>query len=150
MDGSEERQECGTRRGSCKRSLPPFELLEISTFGIAFVAYKRSPWAPSGPRGRLYATKAIPNVDIIFILKDFRVTISYSCNVSCRILGVLLSHPCIVEVGLKRPHFCTYKPPSGLLSSKCELGQYHHPKRGLLYATRTIPNGIHKGRKLYE
>ena len=30
---------------------PPFELLEISTFGIAFVAYKRSPWAPKGPKG---------------------------------------------------------------------------------------------------
>ena len=49
------------------------------------------------------------------------VKIVYSCHVSCRILGVLLSHPCIVEVGPKRPHFCTYKPPSersGLLSSK--------------------------------
>ena len=67
---------------------------------------------PFGAHGdRLYATRATPNVEIMNLLKDFGVTIPYSCHVSCRILGVLLSHPCIVEVGPKRPHFCTYKPP---------------------------------------
>ena len=27
------------------------KFLMISTFGITFVAYKRSPWAPKGPKG---------------------------------------------------------------------------------------------------
>ena len=58
---------------------------------------------PFGAQGdRLYATKAIPNVEVTSILKDFGVTISYSCHVSCRILGVLLSHTCSIEVGPKK------------------------------------------------
>ena len=63
----------------------------------------RGPSGPLGPFGaqgdRLYATKAIPNVEVTSILKDFGVTISYSCHVSC---GVGLSHLSIVEVGPKR------------------------------------------------
>ena len=47
------------------------------------------------------------------------MTINYSCRVSCRILGVLLSQPCIVEVGPKRPH---WKSASKHPTSLCLLG----------------------------
>ena len=100
---------------------------------------------PSGPRGTAYTQSKFFRMlkSLKFeILRNFGVTINYSCRVSCRILGVLLSQPCIVEAGPKRPHFCTYKPPSarpGLLSSKCGPGQcWHRPKRGRLYATKII------------
>ena len=66
MDGSEERQECSTRRGSCKRSLRicrtrssacidfrrnNFRCVFFIVFGIVFVAYKRPPMGPEGAQG---------------------------------------------------------------------------------------------------
>ena len=76
----------------------------------------RPPRVGGGPKGGVYTQRKL--FRMLKSLKFRKGVKIAQLPVSCRILGVLLSHPCIVEVGPKRPHFCTYKRPaarSGLL-----------------------------------
>ena len=68
------------------------------------------PWAPSGPKGNVYTQRKL-----FRMLKSLKfrkgVKIAHSCHVSCRILGVLLSHTCIIEVGPKKASLLHVQAP---------------------------------------